>query len=137
MSALPLLDDGLEKLAGGRPWVFRALGESMRGQITNGSLVTLLPLERPRIGDILLAKQGEHMELHRAVWRRGNSWLLKGDRNLRIRGFERPELLARVVRIEHQGHVRDLTTPIARMRAILSTGLAWTPLLRQKLRSLF
>jgi len=136
IATLPF-DEGLALLAGGRPWVFRARGQSMRGQIEDGSLVTLLPLVEPRLGDIVLARRGDHLELHRAVGRRGDDWLLKGDRNLRVTGFERTALLGRVVRIEHHGATQDLTTPFARARAIASCGLAWTPILREKVRSLF
>ena len=137
MSAPLPLEDGIARLAEGRPWIFRARGQSMRGHIEDGSLVTLHPLDSPRIGDILLARRGAHVELHRAVGRRGHEWLLKGDRNLRVTGFDRDSLLGRVVRVEHPGGTQDLTTPFARLRSILAVGLAWTPLLRAKLTSLF
>ena len=137
MNAPLPLEDGIARLAEGRPWVFRARGQSMRGHIEDGSLVTLHPLHAPRIGPVLLAKRGTHIELHRAVGRRGGQWLLKGDRNLRVTGFERDDLLGRVVRVEHSRGILDLTTPFARLRSILAAGLVWTPLLRAKLRSLF
>ena len=137
MNAPLPLDDGIARLAEGRPWVFRARGQSMRGHIEDGSLVTLFPLGEPRFGDILLARRGDHLELHRTVGRKGDDWLLKGDRNLRVTGFERKALLGRVVRVEHQGRIQDLTTRFARVRAIAAVALAWAPLLREKLKSLF
>ena len=69
-----------ETLALGRPLWLDASGQSMYPVLRDGNRVLLAPRERPpRVGDIVLARFGQRLVLHRVSRISGANVILRGD----------------------------------------------------------
>jgi hypothetical protein len=84
-------------------------------------VVEVISAQEFRLGDIVLARQGDLLVLHRLVAKRNGTILTKGD----SRGFldgplTRDQILGRAVARERQGRIRRLDYFWARF-----LGLAW------------
>nr|WP_320193490.1 S24/S26 family peptidase [uncultured Desulfobacter sp.] len=84
-------------------------GVSMSPFIRHDSILTLVPLspvQKPKIGDVVLAAMHQHkkMIVHRIVFKKSNRYLLKGDNLKSCDGwFDKKDILARVEMIESNG----------------------------------
>lgn len=100
----------------------------MRPTIPDGALVTVAPVPGtgPRIGDIVLARDGDRSVVHRVIGRSHGALRLKGDLNPREDPPITPsQVLGRVVRVEVAGKARRVS---GRRGALL--GLFWAALSR-------
>ena len=104
----------LEQLRLGQSVTLKARGASMWPFLLDGDVLTLAP-ERPRLGDIVLLRQGEFGLIHRVVARVPGRLCVKGDALPRIDGwFPSTQVAARVVSV--------------RRGAQTFTPLRWLPL---------
>ena len=105
----------LEGLGQGWPMRFRPLGGSMGPFLRSGDVVTIVA-GPGRIGDIVLAKHGAGMVLHRVVAKIGDRIITKGDA---LDHFDPPitrqEVLGKAVTREHQGKISGLDSVTARL----------------------
>lgn len=69
------------QLSQGRVFTYVARGQSMRPWIPDGSVVTIGPMDSPRIGDVVLAMTSEGPILHRLLRLNKEGGLLAGDLN--------------------------------------------------------
>jgi hypothetical protein len=120
--------------AGSSPRTIATTGLSMHPLIREGSTLTFLPAAADRsicIGDIALFERMETLVAHRIVGRfylDGTLWFReKGDNTCVSGSFPADSLIGRVIKIEHSGHVHDLTAlrPCIAGRLI---GIYWSAL---------
>ena len=109
-------------------------GLSMHPLISAGSTLTFVPSSADRaisLGDIALFERDDTLIAHRIVGRfhqNGSLWLReKGDNTFLPGSFPADALIGRVVKIEHSGHVRDLTGLRSRFADRL-VGIYWCAL---------
>lgn len=102
--------------SGSKPRTIATSGVSMYPLIRDGSTLTFVPPSGDRaivVGDIALFERAETLVAHRIVGRfqqNGSLWLReKGDNTFLPGSFPADLLIGRVVKIEHSGHVCDLT----------------------------
>jgi hypothetical protein len=105
----------LEGLEQGRPMCFRPLGGSMGPFLRNGDVVTIVA--RPgRVGDIVLAKLGTEMVLHRVVAKSGDRIITKGDA---LDHFDPPiarhHVLGKALTLERDRKISGLDSVTARL----------------------
>lgn len=94
----------LELLERGETIHFTARGQSMKPFVRDGDQVRVDPNERPRVGDLVLLRQGDFGVVHRVVARLGARLLIKGDNLPRADGwFARTDLLGVVTAIQREG----------------------------------
>lgn len=95
-----------ELLGRGQRATLRARGGSMWPFLRDGDVVTLAPLTAPiLLGEVLLARRGDELVLHRAVRLTEGGPVLRGDALPREDGvFPAAQLLGRVVRLRRAGH---------------------------------
>ena len=101
---------GLELLARGLPVTFVARGRSMWPALRDGDRVRVTPLTRaPRAGDVVFARVGDFVVLHRVLWvRRDGAVLLKGDARRRVDGWFSPRAVwGTVDTVERRGRSVD------------------------------
>lgn len=105
----------LELLAKGQSVRFVARGHSMRPFVRDGDQVEVSPGVRPRVGDLVLLRQGDFGVVHRVVARFGRRLLIKGDNLPRADGwFTGDDLLGVVVAVRHG----DRRVPSRRLLAV-------------------
>ena len=94
-------------LGKGLPVRVGAAGLSMGPDFSAVDALDLQPLEQgdaPRLGDVLLWRQPQGWIAHRAIWKRGGFWLMKGDGNRHCDGWvPEGELRARVTAVHGSG----------------------------------
>jgi Uncharacterised nucleotidyltransferase len=99
-------------------------GRCMEPALRHGDKVLLVGASRrrPRLGDVVLARQREALRLHRLVWgpplaRPGSAWRTKADRGLRLDPpLDAADVLASVAAVEGRPSAR----PRRAARALLS-----------------
>ena len=105
----------LEGLKQGRPMCFRPLGGSMGPFLRNGDIVTIVA-RSGCVGDIVLAKRGATMVLHRVVAKSGDRIITKGDSLDRFDPpLARQDVLGKAVTRERQGKISGLDSVTARL----------------------
>ena len=91
----------------GVPFRFRATGFSMSPFISNGDVLTVVPLSgRPRIGDVVaFVNEGTGaLAIHRVVGKSGGNCLIKGDNSLKDDGYvAEVDILGRIKKLERNG----------------------------------
>lgn len=125
----------VEQLRTGRsPRRIDTAGMSMRPLIKDGSTLTYIPCAADRrmvSGDIALFERSGRLIAHRIVgsfYRHGCHWYLeKGDNALAVGFFRESALIGRVVTIEYEGCICDLTSVRWRI-ASRAAGLYWRAL---------
>ena len=115
------LDLFAELLGRGLPVTILARGGSMRPALRDGDVLTVAPLSGPaRVGEVVAARRGRLLALHRVHEVQGGRVRLCGDACAQDDGFFTPgELLGRAVAVRRAG--RTLTP--------LRLGGAWGRLL--------
>lgn len=118
-----------------RPRTLATSGLSMSPLIRDGSTLTFLPPAGDRsikVGDIALFERAGILVAHRIVgrfYRDGSLWFReKGDNGFTTGTFPASSLIGRIVQVEHNGHIRDLTLLRQRLAGRLA-GLYWQGLL--------
>jgi len=101
---------------GSKPRSIKAVGLSMNPLILEGSILTFLPACADRsivIGDIALFERSNMLVAHRIVGcfsQNGDLWFReKGDNTFMPGCFPAGSLVGRVIKVEYEGHVNDLT----------------------------
>jgi hypothetical protein len=69
----------LEGLKQGRSMRFRPLGDSMNPSLRLGNIVTIVPGNNARVGDVVLTQTTAGLMLHRVVWKGAGRIITKGD----------------------------------------------------------
>jgi len=69
------------QLSQGRIFTYIARGQSMRPWIPDGSIVTIGPMDSPKVGDVVLAVTSNGPVLHRLLRLNAHRGLLAGDLN--------------------------------------------------------
>jgi hypothetical protein len=120
--------------SGVKPRTITSAGLSMHPLIVEGSILTFLPISCGRsiaVGDIALFERTNMLVAHRIVGRffqNGTLWLReKGDNTFLPGCFPADCLIGRVVKIDNNGHVNDLTALRQRCAARL-IGMYWSML---------
>ncbi len=87
-----------DALARNRGFSWTLQGESMCPTLPPGCVVTIQPLQTPRLGDIVVFSQGDRLLAHRLVRRRGDGWICQGDARRTPDGLiTREHIIGRVV----------------------------------------
>ncbi len=109
-------------LATGNRFRFTAHGVSMSPFIRDGDTVELAPVQKIRLGDILLAEKNGRLLLHRAVAIKKDTVLLKGDNLSTPDGwFRKKEIFAVAVKVSHhQVHQKWGLERFSKTAAVLS-----------------
>lgn len=108
----------LELLARGESITLRARGASMWPFVLDGDVLTLAPTARPRLGEVVLLRQGDFGVVHRVVAALGGRFAVKGDALPRLDGwFSAARLPARVVSVRRDG---EAFTPLRALPLALS-----------------
>ncbi len=99
------LDLFAELLGRGLPVTIRARGGSMRPALRDGDVLTVAPLSAPaRVGEVVAARRGSLLALHRVHEVQGGRVRLCGDACAQDDGFFTPgELLGRAVAVRRAG----------------------------------
>jgi len=120
--------------SGCRPRTIETAGASMYPLIRDGSTLTFLPSAADRLlkaGDIALFERSGILVAHRIVgkfYQDGCLWFReKGDNTFYPGTFPASSLIGRVIHIEHNGHIRDLTRWRQRIAGRLA-GASWCAL---------
>jgi hypothetical protein len=118
------LDLFAELLGRGLPVTLKARGGSMRPALQDGDVLTVAPLAGPaRVGEVVAARRGGLLALHRVSEVRADAVRLCGDACARDDGLFTPdELLGRAVAVRRAG--RPLATarlggPLGRLLGML------------------
>ena len=119
---------------GTKPRTITTTGLSMHPLIGEGSILTFLPsaIDRSIIaGDIVLFERENMLVAHRIIghfYQNGSLWLReKGDNTCISGSFPADCLIGRIVTIEYNGNVRDLTGIRSRYAGRM-IGLYWSVL---------
>ncbi len=87
-----------DALSQNRSFAWTLLGESMRPTLPPGCVITIRPLQTPRLGDIVVFLRGDRLLAHRLVHRRGGAWVCQGDARRTSDGpIARERIIGRVV----------------------------------------
>lgn len=120
--------------SGAKPRTITASGISMLPLIVEGSTLTFIPAAADRaiaVGDIGLFERAETLVAHRIVGRfhhNGSLWLReKGDNTFLPGSFPADSLIGRVIKIEYNGHILDLSALHPRITGRL-IGIYWSVL---------
>ena len=100
---------------------FRALGDSMRPCIRDGSIVTIAPCSGAvQVGDVVAVRIGQRLVIHRAVVSEALTVTTAGDSNRKVDpATDMHDVLGLITRVEWpNGWEMNLRTPLAR-------GLGW------------
>lgn len=116
----------LRQLARGESVTLRARGASMWPWLLDGDVLTLQPRTGPpRLGEIVLLRQGDFGVIHRVVGRLGGRYAVKGDALPRLDGlFPAADLPARVSEVRRGAErftplrALPLATSWARLRGL-------------------
>ena len=133
------LDLLAELLGRGLPVTVKARGGSMRPALHDGDVLTVAPLAAPpRVGEVVAARRGSLLALHRVAAVQGGSVRLCGDACAHDDGLFSPaELLGRAVAVRRAGRLLGpgrLGGPLGRLlgllRPLTRTGLRAERLIR-------
>lgn len=116
------------------PRTIATTGLSMHPLIKEGATLTFIPAAADRaiaVGEIALFERAETLVAHRIVgrfYRGGSLWFREKGDNTFVSGiFPADSIIGRVIKIEHSGHVYDLTALcpriVGRLIAIYWSGL--------------
>ena len=99
------LDLLAELLGRGLPVTIKARGGSMRPALRDGDVLTVAPLPGPvRVGEVVAARRGSQLSLHRVREVQAGRVRLCGDACAHDDGFFEPsELLGRAVAVRREG----------------------------------
>jgi hypothetical protein len=117
----------LQGLKQGRTMRFRPLGGSMNPSLRLGNIVTIVPGNNARIGDVVLTHTTAGLILHRVVWKGAGRIITKGDSLTHLDPPVTPEaLLGRAVSRDHRGKKSSLVSFYSRFCGLgLSLTLPW------------
>lgn len=108
--------------SGTKPRTITSAGISMQPFIPDGSTLTFIPYaaDRPIIfGDIVLFERGDRLVAHRVLdsfFKNGSLWFReKGDNKFSPGVFPSDRLIGRIIKIEYNDSVHDLTRIQARI----------------------
>jgi hypothetical protein len=118
--------------SGSKPRTIVARGLSMHPLIREGTTLTVMPPAGVReiaLGDIVLFERDNAVIAHRIVGRfHQNNFLWfreKGDNTFLPGCFPASALIGRIVKIENNGYVRDLTRPWQRLLSRAAGSYWW------------
>ena len=87
-----------DALSRNRDFSWPLQGESMRPTLPPGCVITIQPLQKPRLGDIVVFPRGDRLLAHRLVRRRRDGWICQGDARRTPDGvIARERIIGRVV----------------------------------------
>lgn len=90
----------IEKLKNGETVQFRPRGNSMKGKIESGQLVTVVPQDDYHVGDVVLCKVRGKQFLHLIKAARGHEYLIGNNRGFNNGWTGRQNIFGKVTRIE-------------------------------------
>lgn len=122
-----------EHLRNGHTLRFRARGGSMAPLIRDGSVLTVVPLDRWRAGDVLQCARGGNWVVHRLVSWTDSHCVLRGDALQRADApVPRADVLGRVTHVERRGRNRSVDGLRGRLcRALARLSLGGRPVLER------
>ncbi len=109
----------------------RPLGVSMIPNLREGDVISVAPLDRCRVGDVVLFSRGGDLVMHRVVAKFADRIITKGDAVARMDPPIRlQDILGRAVAYERRGKRASLESLASRWWGLaFSLTASWVPLL--------
>jgi len=117
------------ELLNGQIMRLRSLGGSMIPYLREGDLVTVVPVKKCRVGDIVLYNRGNSLIMHRVLAKFSDKIITKGDAATRLDPPISPQdILGRAVSYERHGKKSSLNSLRSRLCGLaFCLTVSWIP----------